>query len=343
MLTGAEDDSRVSSSRRKLIALPPAIVALLVAAASTSALLFVQWGQFAGSFEAFCVDHVGILSDAKCGRGLHKMRFYVLALGVLPLFWLLELWMPANREEAIFSPSLLVDSVWLLALPVVTVGVLEPFSSVLDAVFGPLVHDLRLDFVASLPFAVKLVVVILLGDFLAWFSHYIRHKIPVLWEFHKIHHSQVQLNYFTSVRLHPGDLVANILIRFLPFTLLGLETGLAAFLIWSSFVRIYEMFVHSNLRMNLGPLRYILVTPQSHRIHHSIEERHLDRNFGDFFSIWDILFRTHCFESNVYPRVGLEGSDCPAGAATTIRGALRTFFSELTYPFRALGRGFRNR
>jgi sterol desaturase/sphingolipid hydroxylase (fatty acid hydroxylase superfamily) len=195
---------------------------------------------------------------------------------------------------------------------------------------------MRLKALAALPLPAQLLFVIVVQDFLAYFGHLLRHKVPVLWEFHKIHHSQVQLNYFSTRRIHPLDTLSQSLISFLPWTLLGLSTALPGFLIWSTFLRLYEMFVHSNLRVNMGPLRYILVTPQSHRIHHSLYERHIDTNYGDFLSIWDWMIGTQVKRGDEYPPLGVMDRACPTGVATTVPGAIGVFLREMIYPLQAL-------
>lgn len=327
-----------TGSGRAIVGLPWPIVLAFVAVSLFSAGVTVFWDQFSSLFSVFCSDHLsGIVGD-KCGTGLNKLRVFGLAFGLLPIIWLLEAWRPANPEQPVFSPGMLVDIVWFLLFPIVALTLRTPFENLLDTLFGASLADYRVPFIAELPVALQIVVVILLVDLLVWVSHFIRHKVPVFWEFHKIHHSQQQLNFFSTLRLHPGDFLANSLIRFLPFTILGLEIGIPAYLVWVTILRIYEMFVHSNIRTDLGPLRYVLVTPQSHRVHHSIEPEHVDLNFGNFFSIWDFLFRTQCLDFKAYPRLGVTDGHCPSGMATSVTGSVRVVIRELIYPFQAIGR-----
>jgi sterol desaturase/sphingolipid hydroxylase (fatty acid hydroxylase superfamily) len=323
---------------RAVFGLPKAIVAAFLAVTLVSAGIIVFWDQFAVIFAGFCSEHLSGIVGEKCEAGLNKFRIYGLAFGLLPIIWLLEAWRPANPEQPVFSPGMLVDFVWFLLFPVLALALRGPFERLLETLFGASLADFHVPIITALPVAVQIVVIILLVDLLTWVSHWIRHKVPLFWEFHKIHHSQQQLNFFSTLRLHPGDFLANALIRFLPFTLLGLETGIPAYLVWLTVLRIYEMFVHSNIRTDLGPLRYVLVTPQSHRVHHSIEPEHVDLNFGNFFSIWDFLFRTQCLDFKAYPRLGVTDGGCPSGMATTLTGSVRVVIRELIYPFQAIGR-----
>ena len=330
-------DDRAPRQRRAWSALSRPVIAVYVLAAIASAILLIDLDRLSVVLQAYCAANLGnVISADKCGRGLGKARIYILAVALLPLIWVLEKLRPVDPEQPIFSGGLLVDSLWLILFPVTVVGLVQPLEGFLAGTFGPALADYKLQALAHVPLPVQLAAVIILSDLLAWGSHYIRHKVWFLWEFHKVHHSQRELNFFSSVRLHFGDYVANALLRFLPFTLLGLRTGITAFLIWATFARIYEMFVHSNVKTDLGLLRYILVSPQSHRIHHSIEPRHVDRNFGNVFVFWDFLFRTQWCDFNDYPKLGIDDANCSTGGANTIAGALRTFMSEQLYPFRAI-------
>jgi sterol desaturase/sphingolipid hydroxylase (fatty acid hydroxylase superfamily) len=108
-------------------------------------------------------------------------------------------------------------------------------------------------------------------------------------------------------------------------------------IVWFALVaRWYTRFYHGNIRTNLGPLRYVLVTPQSHRIHHSIEPRHRDTNFGALFSIWDQMFGTQYRRYDEYPETGIEDDAFPHEASGDLRSLLVTPFVQMAYPLRKL-------
>jgi sterol desaturase/sphingolipid hydroxylase (fatty acid hydroxylase superfamily) len=106
--------------------------------------------------------------------------------------------------------------------------------------------------------------------------------------------------------------------------------------------RWYTRFYHGNIRTNLGPLRYVLVTPQSHRIHHSIEPRHLDTNFGALFSIWDRLFGTQYRGHDEYPETGIADAAFPHEAKGDLRSLLVTPLAQMAYPLRRRRAHFQN-
>ena len=95
---------------------------------------------------------------------------------------------------------------------------------------------------------------------------------------------------------------------------------------------------HANLRTNYGFLKYILVTPQSHRIHHSIEPRHFNKNFGLFFSVWDRLFGTLYTNYDEYPETGVEDDRFPLEKGIEVFALFGTFLAQLAFPFTAIFR-----
>jgi len=83
-------------------------------------------------------------------------------------------------------------------------------------------------------------------------------------------------------------------------------------------------------------LHYILVTPQSHRVHHSVEERHFEKNFGSLFCIWDFIFRTQYWEFSEYPETGINDPDFPYEQSDGIKDLLLTPFHQMFYPLREI-------
>lgn len=147
---------------------------------------------------------------------------------------------------------------------------------------------------------------ILITDFMIFFSHWLMHKVPFLWQFHKVHHAAEVLNPMTLYRQHPVDLVlTGVLVGFgtaivhvlfthvfsQPFSLLtfgGLNAITLAFYLGGYNLR------HSHIRLSFGHvLDRFLISPEQHQLHHSCVEAHFDKNMGLIFAVWDQLFRTH--------------------------------------------------
>ncbi|WP_196888364.1 sterol desaturase family protein [Aureivirga sp. CE67] len=145
----------------------------------------------------------------------------------------------------------------------------------------------------------------ILNDFFSFFIHYLMHKIPFLWEFHKIHHSATSLNPFTQYRLHPIELLINnakniIIVGFVTglfdfmsnhqiekVTFYGVNVLSFIFLSWGANLR------HSHVKLTyFNFLEYILISPFQHQIHHSQNPEHFDKNMGSKLAIWDWMFGT---------------------------------------------------
>jgi sterol desaturase/sphingolipid hydroxylase (fatty acid hydroxylase superfamily) len=164
----------------------------------------------------------------------------------------------------------------------------------------------------------------------------IQHKVPWFWHFHVVHHSQRDLNLFTDYRYHVFEYVVKQTVYFIPLMMFGIPqaeiVGLSLFLVWHA--RLY----HGNIKANFGPLRYIIVTPQSHRIHHSVEELHRDRNFGAFLSIWDWMFGTQHPGHLEYPDTGVGDKTFPHEKSISVVSLFLTPIAQMIYPFRVIGR-----
>jgi len=143
-------------------------------------------------------------------------------------------------------------------------------------------------------------------DFAKFFGHWLMHRIPELWEFHKVHHSAEHLNFATAERLHPFEIVFSstigavtigavnaVFILFVgdhltPMTVVGANVFLVAFNIFGGVLR------HSPVYLSFGPaVEKYLISPAMHQIHHSERPEHFDKNMGGALAIWDRLFGTH--------------------------------------------------
>jgi sterol desaturase/sphingolipid hydroxylase (fatty acid hydroxylase superfamily) len=202
----------------------------------------------------------------------------------------------------------------------------------LQSLYDATLAFLTLHSVASWPGWLKAATAIGLSDFLAWFHHWVRHKVPLFWRLHAVHHSQPELNLFTDVRYHPLEYLVSQTILFLPIFMF--QAAFPVALGYSFFHQWYTKFYHCNLRTNLGPLRYLLVTPQSHRVHHSVRVEHRDANFGVIFSIWDRLFGTQHADAAVYPETGIDDPSFPRDRGISGWSLLRDPWRQFLYPLR---------
>lgn len=149
----------------------------------------------------------------------------------------------------------------------------------------------------SLPLALYMPIALLVVTFTAYWSHRLMHRVPLFWNIHKIHHSVDNLNFTSAVHSHFLELLVHTPTHLAATLLLGTDLVAPFGIIFMAI----DYLAHSNVRVDFGKLTYIVCTPQAHRVHHSIDERHFDTNFGNTFMIWDHLFGTFYYDPNDEP------------------------------------------
>ena len=147
---------------------------------------------------------------------------------------------------------------------------------------------------------------VLILDFFIWLQHVMVHAIPLLWRLHRVHHADLDFDVTTGARFHTLEILLSMGIKFTVILLLG--PPLVAVVIFEVLLNATSMFNHSNVRMPLGldrVLRWFVVTPDMHRVHHSTEDDETNSNFGFNLPWWDRLFGTYRDQ----PRAGHEGME----------------------------------
>ncbi len=143
------------------------------------------------------------------------------------------------------------------------------------------------------PWVAVLASVILL-DFAIYLQHIMFHAVPALWRLHRMHHADLDFDVTTGARFHPVEILLSMLIKFAVIALIGAPA--AAVVIFEVVLNATAMFNHGNVRLPLGldrVLRLLIVTPDMHRVHHSIEDHEANSNFGFNLSLWDRLLGTY--------------------------------------------------
>jgi sterol desaturase/sphingolipid hydroxylase (fatty acid hydroxylase superfamily) len=149
----------------------------------------------------------------------------------------------------------------------------------------PRLASINLPLWSSIPLAL---VALDLGNYVA---HYYLHRSDLLWEFHKIHHSSLTLDWLATFRSHIVEQIFRRLIA--PAALIIVGFPLNSVLIAGGVFIVWAMLNHSNLRLNLGPLETVLITPRLHRVHHLYKTS--EKNLGTIFTFWDRLRGTFVF------------------------------------------------
>lgn len=155
------------------------------------------------------------------------------------------------------------------------------------------------------------VTVVVISEFFYYWFHRLQHRSAFLWTFHSEHHSLREMSAWNSNH-HFTEELFRIPFVTIPMSLLfHFDTGFAPAIVWV-LIGMQGQFEHSHTRLNLGWLRYVIADNRYHRIHHSVETRHYNRNFGSFTSIWDHLFGTaHFPAADEWPDTGIDAHGEP--------------------------------
>jgi sterol desaturase/sphingolipid hydroxylase (fatty acid hydroxylase superfamily) len=173
---------------------------------------------------------------------------------------------------------------------------------------------------AAQPLWQQAIQIFLIGDFIGYWQHRWFHG-GWRWRFHAVHHSSQDLDWLSSVRLHPVNDMLSRIIQAVPIVALGYNVGAVA--LFTVFTTIYAITLHANLNWTYGPFRYVIASPAFHRWHHTSESEGQDKNFAGFFPIWDLIFGTFYMPKGRQPEVFGTADPVPKG-----------LIGQLVYPFR---------
>jgi sterol desaturase/sphingolipid hydroxylase (fatty acid hydroxylase superfamily) len=212
--------------------------------------------------------------------------------GVFVAMAMWELLTP-RRPQAIGRNRRWPNNLGVVAVDVLLVRILLPITAVGLALFAE-AHGFGLFNMIALPTWVSIIVSVILLDLAIYLQHVLFHAVPALWRLHRMHHADLEFDVTTGLRFHPVEILLSTGIKLAVVAALG--TPAAAVLIFEFLLNATSMFNHSNIR--IAPqidriLRWFVVTPDMHRVHHSILRRETNSNFGFNLPWWDRLLGTY--------------------------------------------------
>lgn len=216
-------------------------------------------------------------------------------LGAFAAFLLLMfLWEASNPRRI---PSLgwnrRLNNLALVSLDVILARYLVPIGTVTVAEIA-LSHGWGLLNMVNVGFWPAFVLSILLMDLVVYGQHVITHYIPLLWRIHRVHHTDLDFDVTTALRFHPFEIILSMFLKFFFIALFG--APVAAVIVFEIILNISSMFNHSNIHIPVNIdrwLRWIIVTPDMHRVHHSVDKIETNSNYGFNIPWWDRIFRTY--------------------------------------------------
>jgi sterol desaturase/sphingolipid hydroxylase (fatty acid hydroxylase superfamily) len=262
---------------------------------------------------------------------LTMQSVYGLAVTVAILasvFWAIELRWPGSPGQRRLRKGWRTDAWYLIFTPLIThtVGRVVVAAGIVLVSFligAPLNSAWWIQgwgLASQLPLLYQAILALILGDFIGYWTHrWLHHG---MWPVHAIHHSSEEMDWMSTLRLHPFNDFLGRLTKAVPFLALGFSPLILAALL--PFLAVHAFLLHANVDWSFGPLRHVLTSPVYHRWHHSSHAESCGKNFAGLFPVWDLLFGTHYMPRTLRPHLfGAPGSAVPDA-----------FWGQVLYPLR---------
>ena len=235
--------------------------------------------------------------------GWHNYFYWL--VGASFLIWIAEIIFPWRKNQPLIRDHFWLDSFYLFwnyflfsliaynALSMVGVQLFKDFLGL----FG--ITNIVAIYVGGLPAWLQLVLIFVLRDFMQWNIHRMYHHVNWMWEFHKVHHSTKEMGFAALLRYHWMENILYRMFEYIPLAMIGF--GITDFFIVHIFTLVTGQLGHANLKITLGPFKYLLNGPQMHLWHHAKEmpASHPNGfNYGITLSIWDYIFKTNYWPSD---------------------------------------------
>ncbi len=274
-------------------------------------LLEILWTSFKGSLHWF---YRGVIFDIPW----HQNYFWGLTLISL-LIWGLEIVFPWRKDQGAFRKDFWLDAGYMYFNFFLFAAVISGFYKLIGKGFSSLGLQLSSFSIVNIrswhPLVALLVFFVVL-DFVQWVTHILLHKFPLLWRYHKVHHSVKEMGFAAHLRYHWMENILYKPFKTLAIMLLGGFEPNQAFVVHFIAIGIGHLN-HANIGLDWGPLKYLLNNPVMHLYHHAktLPQGRVGVNFGISLSVWDYVFKTsYVPEKNANLPLGFEGDeDFPSG------------------------------
>ena len=242
-------------------------------------------------------------------------------LGSSLIFIFIEKLFALRREQPVFRAEWQTDFHHFIVNHMVVGFVLLATNLLVHKFFGWAANDGIRGWVANLNFWVALFLIVLVADLVQYWTHRAYHQIPLLWRLHAVHHSIKSMDWLAGSRQHFIELLITRTLVLAPIYVLGFSKEVIdAYIVIVGFQAVFN---HANVSVRLGPLRYVIVTPNFHHWHHSQDKEALDRNYAAHFAFLDYAFGTAVKSDREWPEsYGVLGDYVPDG-----------YLKQLAFPF----------
>ena len=218
-----------------------------------------------------------------------RFGFFITVLGVMAMWEIL-----APRRTLNVSKSVRwMNNLGIVALNTIILRLIFPAAAVGMAALAETQGWGILNYIQS-PIWLTVILSVIIMDAVIYFQHVLVHAVPILWRLHRVHHADLDFDVTTGSRFHPIEIILSLLIKFATIIVLG--PPIIAVVIFEVLLNTTSMFNHANIRIPQSVdrlLRWFVVTPDMHRVHHSVEDDETNSNFGFNLPWWDRLFGTY--------------------------------------------------
>jgi len=242
-------------------------------------------------------------------------------LGSSLIFIFIEKLFALRKDQPVFRAEWQTDFHHFIVNHMVVGFVLLATNLLVHKLFGWAANDGIRGWVQGLNFWVALFMIVLVADLVQYWTHRAYHEVPLLWRLHAVHHSVKSMDWMAGSRQHILELLITRTLVLAPIYVLGFSKEVIdAYIVVVGFQAVFN---HANVSVRLGPLRYLIVTPNFHHWHHSQDDEAIDKNYAAHFAFLDHLFGTAVQSDREWPaRYGVVGDYVPNG-----------FWKQFKFPF----------
>jgi sterol desaturase/sphingolipid hydroxylase (fatty acid hydroxylase superfamily) len=242
-------------------------------------------------------------------------------LGSTLIFIFIEKLFALRKDQPVFRAEWQTDFHHFIVNHMIVGFVLLATNLLVHKLFGWAANDGIRGWVQNLPFLVAVFLIVLVADLVQYWTHRGYHEVPLLWRLHAVHHSVKSMDWLAGSRQHILELIITRTLVLAPIYVLGFSKEVIDTYI--IIVGFQAVFNHANVSVRLGPLRYVIVTPNFHHWHHSQDNEAIDKNYAAHLAFIDYAFGTAVKSDRAWPEhYGVVGDYVPNG-----------FFKQLAFPF----------
>ncbi|NNC67422.1 MAG: sterol desaturase family protein [Gammaproteobacteria bacterium] len=218
-----------------------------------------------------------------------RFGFFIAVLGIMAVW---EILVP-RRALNVSKSIRWINNLGIVALNTIILRLIFPAAAVGMAALADTQDWGILNYI-QFPIWLAVIVSVIIMDAVIYFQHVLVHAVPVLWRLHRVHHADLDFDVTTGSRFHPIEIILSLLIKFATIIMLG--PPIIAVVLFEVLLNSTSMFNHANVQIPQKVdrlLRWFVVTPDMHRVHHSVENDETNSNFGFNLPWWDRLFGTY--------------------------------------------------